>query len=142
MPAERPRRVLLDTNVWVSALIAEGPAHRIVQRWLSGESNFEVVLCPRLIDEIRDVLTRPKIARLVPPGLAEAFVDQTLAAADTIHPDPVEARSGVRDPDDDYLIALARATGADVIVTGDRDLLEWPDQQPPVVTPSAFEEGS
>lgn len=38
--------------------------------------------------------------------------------------DPTEAPSETLDPDDDYLIALARENEADVIVTGDLDLLE------------------
>jgi hypothetical protein len=42
--------------------------------------------------------------------------------------------------DDDYLVALAREHGVDRIVTGDKDLLEREYQQPPVITPAAFEE--
>lgn len=37
------------------------------------------------------------------------------------------------------LVALARAHDANFIVTGDKDLLEWEVQQPPVITPAAFE---
>lgn len=54
-------------------------------------------------------------------------------------PDPVDVESETRDADDDYLIALARAHDANLIVTGDKDLLEWEVQQPPVITPAAFE---
>ena len=53
--------------------------------------------------------------------------------------DPDEVIAATRDRDDDYLIALAQAHRADFIVTGDRDLLEWADQQPRVITPAAFE---
>ena len=42
------------------------------------------------------------------------------------------------DPDDDYLIALARAAGADYIVSGDSDLLDLTDPHPPVLTPRQF----
>ncbi len=41
---------------------------------------------------------------------------------------------------DDYLIALAREHGVDYIVTGDKDLLEWSEQQPPVIAPAAVED--
>ena len=54
-------------------------------------------------------------------------------------PDEVAPPAFTRDPDDDYLIALARAHNADVIVSGDKDLLTWPEQQPPVVAPATFE---
>ncbi len=42
------------------------------------------------------------------------------------------------DPDDDYLVALARAAGADYLVSGDRHLLELTDPEPPVLTPREF----
>ena len=38
-----------------------------------------------------------------------------------------------------YLVALARAHGADFIVTRDKDLLDWDEQRPAVITPAAFE---
>lgn len=44
-----------------------------------------------------------------------------------------------RDPDDDYLIHLARALGADFVVSGDADLLEWDEQDPPVIPPAEVE---
>lgn len=52
----------------------------------------------------------------------------------------VVVESLTRDPDDDYVVALAREHAADVIVSGDKDLLEWQEQRPPVVTPTEFEE--
>lgn len=42
------------------------------------------------------------------------------------------------DPDDDYLIALARVAGADYLVSGDRHLLDLADPDPPVLTPRQF----
>ena len=45
--------------------------------------------------------------------------------------DPYGIETETRDPNDDYLIALARAYDVDVIVSGDKDLLEWEDQRPP-----------
>ena len=53
---------------------------------------------------------------------------------------PATPMTTTRDADDDYLIALARLHGAELIVSGDKDLLEWAVQDPPVVTPADFEE--
>ncbi len=52
--------------------------------------------------------------------------------------DPPEPAAPTADPDDDYLIALARAGGADYPVSGDRHLTELPDPDPPVLTPRQF----
>lgn len=52
-------------------------------------------------------------------------------------PDAVEAET--RNPDDDYLIALARTHDVDVTVSRDKDVLEWESQRLPVVTPTRFE---
>ena len=71
-------------------------------------------------------------------GVAERFVDTLRTLVDLVD-DLVDVVVATRDRDDDYLVALARAHHADFIVTGDRDLLEWADQQPPVITPAAFE---
>lgn len=71
--------------------------------------------------------------------VAEHFVETLRVLADVV-PDPAEVEATTRDVDDDYLVALAREHGADYIVTGDKDLLEWPDQRPPVLSPAAFAE--
>ncbi len=49
-------RVVLDANVLVSAAISDGPSHRIVQGWHRDET-FELVVCDRLLGEVRSVLT-------------------------------------------------------------------------------------
>jgi predicted nucleic acid-binding protein len=53
--------------------------------------------------------------------------------------DDPPARPGLSpDPDDDYLVALARAGAADYLVSGDRHLLGMADPEPPVLTPRQF----
>ena len=49
-------RVVLDANVLISAAISRGPSHRIVRAWLH-DQRFELVICDRLLDEVRTVLT-------------------------------------------------------------------------------------
>ena len=131
-------RVVLDANVWISAAISSGPSRRIVHTWLA-EQPFEVILCPRLLDEVRHVLTeRPRLRAWISQADAELFV-ATLTTLTDLAPDPPPGAALTRDPNDDYLIDLARTHHADVIVSGDADLLEWDDQHPPVISPSAFE---
>ena len=131
-------RVVLDANVFVSAAIRAGPSHRIVQRWLE-HGEFYVIICPELLAEVADVLTeRPHLRRWIELADARRYV-ATLNDMVDLAPDPVDVEPTTRDADDDYLIALARAHDANLIVTGDKDLLEWEVQQPPVITPAAFE---
>jgi putative PIN family toxin of toxin-antitoxin system len=133
-------RVVLDANIWVSAAIRTGPAHRIVQAWLAGSAVFEVVICPALIAEVEEVLTRrPRMRKWIARDVAEHFVETVRVLADIVS-DPAVVEATTRDVDDDYLVALAREHGADYIVTGDKDLLEWPEQRPPVITPAAFDD--
>jgi putative PIN family toxin of toxin-antitoxin system len=130
--------VVLDANVRVSAAIQRGPSHRIVQAWRE-QREFALVICPLLVDEVEDVLTmRPRLRRWIDIDLAREYLD-VLRTFDRIASDPAPGPPITRDVNDDYLIALAREQGADLIVSGDNDLLEWPEQQPPVVTPETFE---
>lgn len=119
--------VVLDANVLISALInPAGIAGRVVLAGIEGRYDFAV--CPMLLAELEDISKRPRIARLVPVGVAEKLFADVRGAA-RIEPDP-DVLPISRDPGDDYLVALASAVGADHLVTGDADLLDI--VEPPV----------
>lgn len=142
MTSSAPVLVVLDANVFVSAAIQRGASHRIVESWLNGSSDFDIVMCPALLGEIREVLTmRPRLRKWISLETATLFVDTIETLVDLVD-DPTEVRAETRDPSDDYLIALARANRVELMVSGDKDLLEWATQQPPVVTPIQFEQRS
>ena len=97
-------------------------------------------MCPELLGEVREVLTtRPRLRKWISLQNATLFVETIEAVVDLVE-DPGEVETETRDPNDDYLIALARTHDADVVVTGDKDLLEWNEQRPPIVTPADFED--
>lgn len=128
-------RVVVDANVLVSAVISQaGPPRAIVQAWV--EPRFELIASPALLDELGDVLARPRFRRWVSIEVAPEFVDGL--ADDAVIVDDPPAPGLSPDPDDDYLITLARATAADYLVSGDRHLLDLPDPDPPVLTPRQF----
>ena len=129
-------RVVLDPNVLISAAISTaGPPRQIVAAWV--DERFELVASPALLAELSDVLARPKFRRWISAAVAREFVDGL--ADDALIIDDPPALPGVSpDPDDDYLIALARAANADYLVSGDRHLLELEDADPPVLTPRQF----
>jgi uncharacterized protein len=131
-------RVVFDANVFVSAAIQKGTPHRIVQAWLDG-ADVEVVVCVGVIAELRDVLlTRPRMRRWIDVETAEAYIVSIERLAEVL-PDPEPGEAITRDVDDDYIVLLARQEHADFIVTGDKDLLEWEAQTPPVINPVEFE---
>lgn len=130
-------RAVLDPNVLVSAFISPrgGAPDRIVRAWREGA--FELVVSPQLIGELTEVLARPKFARQAGGGRADAYI--AAVAADAIHiSDPSEIPSVSPDSGDDYLLALALATSADLIVSGDKHLTHLSDPDPPVLTPRQF----
>lgn len=129
-------RVVLDANVLVSAVIsAAGPPREIVGAWVDGR--FELVASPALLEEVSDVLARPRFRRWVSTTTAAEFIAGI--AEDALLVDDPPAQPGLSpDPDDDYLITLARAANADYLVSGDRHLLDLADPEPPVLTPRQF----
>lgn len=111
-------RVILDTNILISALIASGsPPARLVNAWLDGR--FTLVSHGLQIEEFREVSRREKITALIRPSRAGRLINRIAAIAEMpVQLPPVE-RS--RDPRDDFLLALCEAGNADRLVTGDKD---------------------
>ena len=129
-------RVVLDANVLVSAALARDPAVPSVRAFDALlDERIEVVGCPALLGEVASVLGRDRLRRYLSIDEARRFVAD-LAGVMTLAADPPPPHPAVcRDPDDDYLIALARAALVDALVTGDRDLLELEDIGVAVITP-------
>lgn len=98
---------------------------------------FELVVSPHLLDELTSTLLRPKFRRWVSADDAVVFVE-TLRLAGIVVDDPTDVEPVSRDPDDDYLVALARAAGAAVLVSGDADLTTLDLRDPPIVDPRRF----
>ena len=92
-----------------------------MQGWFRDQT-FEVVICDRLLGEVRSVLTeRPRLRKWIPVEAAELCVTTLVTVAD-VRPDSAPGPVLTRDPDDEYVIHLARAHNAEVIVIGDSDL--------------------
>lgn len=91
-----------------------------------------------LFEELEDVLARPTFRDVIGEGAADRFLADLLLIAEWA-PDAQGAPFvAVRDPDDEYLLALARSADVDVLVSGDRDLTDLTDAQPPIETPTQF----
>ena len=129
-------RAVLDANVLISAVISPAGAPReILTAWTQGR--FDLIVSPELLGELRDVLARPRLRRWVSEAVAAEYVDGLTDGALLID-DPLAQPGLSPDPDDDYLITLARAAGADYLVSGDHHLTGLDDATPPVLTPREF----
>jgi uncharacterized protein len=115
-------RAVLDTNVLVSGLLWSGAPHQLLEQVRNGA--LSIVTSPALLAELSETLARPKLAAVL--ARADTRPEDLLAAlgqvAEVIAPPPLPEPIS-RDPDDDAVLALAVAAQADVIVSGDHDLL-------------------
>lgn len=124
------KRLVVDASTLVSGVASRpgGGAPWLILAALL-DFDFEAIACPRLIGEFRDALTSEYFRkRFDPEDLAEIVANVDEVA--TEYEDPKEIAVLLRDPDDDYLVALAREAGADAIVTGDNDLLDHSSLKP------------
>jgi uncharacterized protein len=113
-------RVILDTNVLVSALITRGtPPDRLYEDWRHGR--FVLVSCEVQLDEFRGVLARPFFQERIKRSEAGRMVNSIRRLA--LMCDLLPALELSADPYDDYLLSLAQVSGADYLVTGDKSHL-------------------
>ena len=127
-------RVVLDSNVFVSGLIGkEGSAPQLVLEAL-GADQIQVVVSPRLIDELEAVLARPKFGSQTTAQERDEYLARIRDQAELVR-DPEPGAIRVRDPKDEYVVALARTERVDAIVTGDRDLLDAGLEELQILTP-------
>jgi putative PIN family toxin of toxin-antitoxin system len=115
-------RVSLDTNVLISAYTARGLSSD-VYRYILAE--HDLVLSVTVLGEFRRVLT-DKFG--VPKYHVDSFIEE-LRLHEIVGEVKVDASMDViRDPDDRYVVAAAIEGDCEVLVTGDRDILDVRDQ--------------
>lgn len=111
-------RLVLDSNVIISAFLFGGPPARLIQ--LAVDGSAECFTSLPILDEVREVLQRPKF------GLSS---EQALTLVEEVHDlctvvTPTRRVRAVKDdPDDNMVLECALAAQADVIASGDAHLL-------------------
>lgn len=114
-------RVVLDTNILLSALIVQGtPPDKIYRAWREGR--FRLASCEYQLEELKRVSRRPFFKNRLKPAEVGRMVNAIRYLA--IPCDPLPLLELSPDPDDDWLLAVAQVAKADYLVTGDKsDLL-------------------
>ena len=133
-------RVVLDTNVFVSSLlVAEGPPAQVLDAWR--ERRYVLVCSPALIAECQATLNYPRIRHKYSITDQDVADLRSLLERDALLvPGEAQVAGAVpQDPSDERVLACALDAGADVIVSGDRHLLELDSYQGiPILSARAF----
>ena len=129
--------IVLDTNVLVSAALKQksmpGMAVLVVER------RGGLLKSLATEQQLFEVVARPYFASLIDPD-TQAWLKKLMTAAELVT--ITERIAACRDPTDDKFLELAVNGHADLIVTGDADLLALdPFREIPIVTPSMFVQG-
>ncbi|HEX3883833.1 MAG TPA: putative toxin-antitoxin system toxin component, PIN family [Stellaceae bacterium] len=127
-------RLVFDTNVFVSAALKDGSTPAAAVR--IAESEHTLLKSTETERQLFDVLARPRFAPLIPEAAARRFAS-LIARAEIV---TINERISVcRDPTDDKFLELAVNGSADLIVSGDSDLLILdPFREIGIVTPAQF----
>lgn len=128
-------RVVLDTNVLVSGLAYPGSIPgRIVAAWRQG--GLQVSLSRYLLEELERVLPRLNHRLNWRAEDFADFIDSLALQVDLVDP-VVPAAGTVRDAADLPVLGTLLASGADYLITGDKDLLALQERHP-IITPAQF----
>lgn len=128
-------RAVIDTNILVRAMLKpDGSVGPVVDRLRDGAYVF--LYSQATLDELIDVLSRPRMARRygITPAEVDALCALVVRRGELVR--PTQIIHACRDPKDDKFLEVAIAGRADVIVTGDGDLKALdPFEGIPVIRP-------
>jgi putative PIN family toxin of toxin-antitoxin system len=115
-------RAVVDTNVLLSGLLWRGAPHRLIEKARAGA--LTLIVSPALLAELGKVIHRPKFQAILDRSQTnpKQMLDELRRLAEIVDPPPL-SKPISRDPDDDAVLALAVASQADLIISGDADLL-------------------
>src|ERR1700730_13005529 len=107
-------RLVVDTNVFISAALKENSLPLLVARWI--DQHDGLLKSAATEQQLLDVLRQPYIAAATIPSLREGLA-RMLAAAELVT--ITERIAACQDPTDDKFFELAVNGHADLIITGD-----------------------
>jgi putative PIN family toxin of toxin-antitoxin system len=112
------KRVILDTNIWISFLISK----RLEELDVLLESELvTLVFSSELLEEFLEVAVRPKFSKFFKKSDIKGLVNQLDRYGELV---AVTSKvDECRDPKDNFLLSLAIDSKADFLITGDSDLL-------------------
>jgi putative PIN family toxin of toxin-antitoxin system len=122
VPSAGDVRAVVDTNVLLSGLFWRGSPNALMEQIRAGA--LSLISSPALLAELAEVMNRPKFQVILVRSNTdpERMLGELRRLAEIVDPPPLPAPVS-RDPSDDAMLALAVASQADMIITGDADFL-------------------
>ena len=126
-------KVLIDTNVLVSAVSNEKGRPNKVLRHISRSEDYEIYLTDQNLKEFREVIKRkmPRFSQFVGPFLSKLNYEVVATIVDN------EAVT-IRDTKDQPILNAAILNDLDIVLTGDKDFLSLGLDRPECLTPAEF----
>ena len=133
---DKPSVIVLDTNLWISYLIS----NRLIKLdLLLAEGKARLIFSEELLQEFLEVAGRPKFRKYFSEDDIRELLDLFEYYGNLV--EVVSVVDICRDPKDNFLLALAKDSRADYLITGDNDLLDLKEfESTKIVTYSEFEE--
>jgi hypothetical protein len=119
MQGQKPTRLIIDTNLWISFLIGK-ELHYLQE--LIVDDRIKLIISDQLIEELTNVTSREKLRKYFNPEKVSDLISLLNIISENVKIDQID--TVCRDPKDDFLLALAKESKADFLITGDKDLLE------------------
>ncbi|MCF2489008.1 putative toxin-antitoxin system toxin component, PIN family [Dyadobacter sp. CY347] len=114
-------RIVIDTNIYISAMINRNSRLRL--DLILKDNRFEILTDKALVNELFEVINRPKFRKYVSAEQIDAFMD--LLTERSIVISTFSKVSHSPDPKDDFLLALSMDGSAQYLITGNKiDLLD------------------
>lgn len=112
-------RIIIDTNVLISAIFFKGKPGVILEAWILGK--LEIILSTDILNEYSEVIGR--LSAKYPSVETSGIFYILTAGCKIVEPEVIENQV-CDDPDDDKFIATALAGNTKIIVSGDKHLLD------------------
>ena len=119
MQKSKPLKLIVDTNLWVSFVISN--KLNLLDSFLFA-GNARLLFSKELITEIQETITKSRLKKYFGTNALEQMFSAFEPYIDLIEVESIVTIC--RDPNDNFLLALAKDGKADYLITGDKDLLE------------------
>ncbi|WCL51325.1 putative toxin-antitoxin system toxin component, PIN family [Leptospira sp. GIMC2001] len=113
-------RILLDTNIYISAIVFKGKPRKILQDLI--EKKYIGLITKEILEEIEGTLSGKKFS--LKSDYIHAVIEEIKEISEIIKNKPLNNYFELRDRDDFHILEACFSGKIDYLITGDKDLLE------------------